>query len=241
VNYLALVNDARVQCGVSNAERPLTTLSSPISGENARIKTWIDDAWIELQTRHDDWEWMWEQADITLTPGIRNYLPAGTATVDTVVMGLGAFGKYDRKSFRFYSETDGQVGEGDVDFLDYVNFRELYLRGAARTQEGRPACFTVDPKHRLVLSHLPPSTEVLHITFDYWRGATHLVNDADIPAPDRLDEEYHKILVYRCMEHYAGFDAASEVYARGKEKGDDLLSKLEGNRLPTIGFGPPLA
>ena len=54
MNFLQLVNQLRVECGVSGP--PLTTVAGQIAGsENARMVSWIQQAWIDIQTSKEDW------------------------------------------------------------------------------------------------------------------------------------------------------------------------------------------
>lgn len=47
MNYLELVNRARVECGVSG--NALTAVTGQ-SGENARFTGWINSAYVDIQT-----------------------------------------------------------------------------------------------------------------------------------------------------------------------------------------------
>ena len=51
MNLLQLVNQARVECGVSGPA--LTTAQSQV-GESARMVAWVQQAWIDIQTSKED-------------------------------------------------------------------------------------------------------------------------------------------------------------------------------------------
>ena len=54
MNRLQLVQRLALECGVSG---DITTTINQ-TGEALRLVTWVDQGWENLQTEHDDWDWM---------------------------------------------------------------------------------------------------------------------------------------------------------------------------------------
>src|SRR4051812_26189101 len=100
MNRLQLCQRLALECGVSGALT--STLNQP--GEFDRIVTWIDQAWNDLQTEHDDWDWM--RSSNILGQGCSFPTTAGGFTY---ALGAGAgkvgidpdvFGKWALETFR---------------------------------------------------------------------------------------------------------------------------------------------
>ena len=62
MNFLALVNRARSECGVSGVA--LASLSG-LATEDARIKNWVAEAWHDIQLHKPDWNWMRKPVSFT--------------------------------------------------------------------------------------------------------------------------------------------------------------------------------
>ena len=55
MNFLQLVNRTRVECGVTG---PALATAQNLTGEAARIASWVTSAWIDIQTSKEDWLFM---------------------------------------------------------------------------------------------------------------------------------------------------------------------------------------
>jgi hypothetical protein len=92
VNFLALVQRLKTECGVSGST-PTSVVSQ--TGEYGRLVNWINTAWMDIQMMRQDWDWMRTTATFpTVT---------GQATYTTTQIGLTDFGKWARDTFRNYA------------------------------------------------------------------------------------------------------------------------------------------
>ena len=109
MNFLQLAQRAAVECGVSGTLQ--STLQAPAS--LARVVNWVGDAWNDVQTVHDDGDWM-RASSIIGTGGIsvtpiygRCSIKLGTAPPGPAGVALGvdidSFGKWVEDTFRCYS------------------------------------------------------------------------------------------------------------------------------------------
>ena len=55
MTFLQLINRARQECGVTGPD--LTTVTG-LTGESLRFYNWINSAWVDIQTAHEDWQFM---------------------------------------------------------------------------------------------------------------------------------------------------------------------------------------
>lgn len=241
MNRLSLAQKLITECGISGAMT--TTISQ--TGEFARVVGWIDQAWQEVQTEHDDWKWM--RSSNLLNPGTtgaqfittaaRAIYPLGNVVGTNCGVLAANFGKWAKGSFRNYVTTVGVNSEMHMDDISYDEWRDCYMFGAMRSVQTRPIVIAAAPDESLCVG--PPSNGLYTITGDYYVAPTVMALDADTPTG--LPVAYHLIIVYQAMIYYAYYEGASEVLQRGREGYGMLLAQLEALKLPELVLGPPLA
>lgn len=228
MDYLALVNRTRQECGVSGASNPLATVQN-LTGESRRIAQWVNDAWIDIQAAKEDWQWMREPFEFTLTAQQQTYTP------DQV--GVGAtFGNWKRDSFRCSSVGEEYADEQLLNYMEFTTFRNLYQYGNMRRTFARPVVVSVTPDKSLAFGSIPSQPYV--IVGEYYRAPSDLAADTDVPD---IPSRFHPIIIYRAMMFYGGYEAAPEVYQRGETEFKRLMNRLDIDQLPTLVSGPPLA
>lgn len=208
-----------------------------------RLVNWIGSAWEEIQTKHDDWDFM--RSSNILGAGA-SWVPAsgqassplgtgpGTCGIDPTV-----FGKWDRDTFRSWVTASGSAALGGEMFLDWIPFdswRDGYMLGAMRAVTTRPVAFAIGPDKSICLG--PPPNGLYTITADYWFAPTVMEDDADVPLG--LPAQFHMAIVYKAMQMYAGYEAAPEVFQRGETEYNNLMAPLEAKYLPEVGFAGAL-
>ncbi len=228
MNFLQLVNRTRVECGVSG---PALVTAQGLSGEAARIANWVSGAWTDIQTSHEDWQWMREPVQFNTVTQQQEYTPtqAGVGTT---------FGNWKRDSFRCSSVGQNYADEQLLNFMEWTTFRNLYQYGNMRTTYARPVVVAITPgaTKKLAFGSIPNQPYV--ITGEYYKKPTELSADIDEPT---LPERFHMAIVYRAMMFYAGYEAAPEVYQRGELEFRRLINRLNIDQLPNVISGPPLA
>ena len=226
MNYLQLVNRTRVECGITGPA--LTTVQS-ITGEAARIASWVSSAWVDIQTSKEDWLFMRDSVTFNCTTQQQFYTPTQA--------GIGStFANWKRDSFRCSSVGQNYADEQLMNFMEYTTFRNLYMYGNMRTTYARPVVITIDPEKQLGLGSIPDQEYV--IDGEYYVKPIELSADTDTPA---LPSNFHMLIVFRAMYYYGGYESASEVYQRGEYEFKRLMERLNIDQLPTIVSGPPLA
>ena len=225
MNLLQLVNQARVECGVSGPA--LTTAQSQI-GEAARMVSWVQQAWIDIQTSKEDW--MFLRLPFTFNLVANQYQYTATDA------GLTDFGNWKRDSFRASSVGQNYQDEQLLNYMDFTTYRNLYRYANMRNTTARPVVVSITPEKDLAFGSTPDQAYV--IDGEYYTQPTSLTADTDIPL---IPTRFHMAIVYRAMMYYAGYEAAPEVLARGDYEYRRLYSRMEIDQLPTIISGPPLA
>lgn len=238
MNFLQLCQRGILECGVAGA---LSSAAISATGSQGRIVTWINQAWNEIQTRQDEWEWMRSSnllglgASFTTVAGQASY-PLGTGAGTSGVLSTN-FGKWDRYSFRNYTTTVGVSNEMIMDWIPYDTWRDSYMLGAMRTVQTRPVAIAIGPDKSLCLG--PPPNALYTITGDYWVAPTLMSADVDVPTG--LPAQFHMAIVYRAMEMYGGYESAPEVLQRGSKGFADLIRQLEAIYGPGIALAGALA
>jgi len=95
VNFLQLCQRAVVECGVSGyaANSPTTTVGQ--TGQLARIINWVNSAWVDIQSIHQDWQWLRYSCAFPTVTGQALYTTAQCNTTD--------FGMWARDTYRNYA------------------------------------------------------------------------------------------------------------------------------------------
>ena len=237
MNQLGLVNSAILNCGVSGG--PITTVVGAV-GSIGRIVSWIADSWSDVQTEHDDWDWMRSSnilgAGASFVPAAGQFTtPLGTGP-GQVGIAVDSFGKWDRQTFRNYTTTVGVSNENFLDDTPYDVWRDSYMFGAMRSVQTRPVAVSIGPDQSVNLG--PPPNGLYTVTADYFVAPSVMVADTDVPTG--LPLRFHMLIVYKTMIKYAGYESASEVWQRGSSEYNLMFAQLEAVRLPQISFSGAL-
>lgn len=243
MNFLSLCQRACVDCGVAANTAIATAMptTAGATGSLGRVVNWIGDAWNDIQTAHDDWDWM--RSSNLLGAGVAFQTVAGQTSYPlgtgegTVGVAEDAFGKWDRETFRNFTTATGFRDEIPVGDVTFDEWRDGYMFGAMRSVQTRPIVIAVGPDQSLNLG--PPPNDLYTITADYFVAPTVMENDDDVPTG--LPPRFHMLIVYRAMMKYGGYESAPEVYQRGSEENARMYSRLEALRARRISFGGALA
>lgn len=226
MNFLQLVNRARQECGVSGTD--LITVAGQV-GESGRFVTWVAQAWQDIQTAEETWNWMRAAFSFTTTNQQATY----TATQ----AGITSFASWKADSCRCYVTASGVQSEMFLDDLPYETWRDTYQYSSFRTTYTRPLAVSVTPDQQLALGPTPDNTGYT-IVGEYFTAPTVLALDADTPT---MPERFQMAIVYRAMMSYGAFEVAPEVLMRGQEGYRRTMIALRLNQQPNAAFSGALA
>lgn len=223
MTYLQMVRRLRQECGVSGTD-PASVIG--LSGEMGRLANYIKQAWLDIQTMHNTWEFMKQPVDFICAAGQQKYT--------TQEMLIASFSDFKKDSFTI-SPVDTNSGEQDLFFLDWENFKYMHLRGTARDERNLPSVFTVNPQQDFLLG--PTPDRQYRIRGECYAMPTELTRDVDRPA---CPGQFHMVIVYRAMQMYGQYEAATEVIAHGTEGYNKFIARMAAHQLPQLTFGAPL-
>lgn len=218
MNFLQLTQRLARECGVAGTG-PQAVLNQ--SNEAARLVNYVADAWVEIQALHDGWRFM--EADWT------DDVPAGTSQFTASNAGIGAtFKAWKTDTFRAYRTALGSVDDMWMTEWDWAVFRDTYRFGPQTP--GRPMIFAVRPGDESI--QLGPVPDVAYTIYgEYFQKPVRLAVDNDTPA---IDDSLHMVIVYKAMQYYGLYEAASEVLSRGERGYGALLTAMERRYLPDL-------
>ena len=234
MNFLSITQRLWLEAGASGVSPgPSTTVNQ--TGEFARLVTWVNSAWNEIQSHHPDWGWLRNSASFATVDSQGAYeLGTGAGTVGVAVANFGMWVPGTTRNYITATGLPSEVFMGDD--ISYDEWRDQYFYGALRTSPTRPMVAAVSPTKALCLG--PVALAGYTITRDYFAAPTAMVADADVPA---LPAQFHEVIMWRALMLYGGFEGAADAYDRGKENHDKLMARLEADRLPGVQTAGPLA
>lgn len=228
ITFLDLVQRLSIECAIPGSG-PDTVVGA--SGQTLDLCQWTSNAWMEIQTKHDDWAFM------LVSPGVSFATVAGQTLYTPTQTGItsGEVSSWKRDTFRNYKTSTGTPSEVHMTWVPYDTWRDCYNIGVLRTTNVQPMIVTIAPNFSLALqSPLAGYT----VTGDYYSAPVMLSANADIPS---IPNRFIMAIVYRAMMDYGTFESDPEIYQKGNTGYHTLMGRLEKQRLPAVSAGGALA
>lgn len=222
-NFLQLAQSLRQEARIAGVG-PATTQNQ--TGEAARLVTWINNAWRDIQRASNHWLWMHRYLNGPLVLDQGDYTAADLGIADAVR-------DYDRTSMAIFNTARGTQDQTDLFYLPWTSFREMYRRGYQ--MKGRPLHWTLLPSKKLAFGPIPETDYT--VTGEYQKAATRLLQDGDEPD---MPEEYHQLIVWVALTKYAASEAAPEVFAFAESERVRMLAELRLTQLPDLELAGPI-
>lgn len=197
LSFLGLCQRLRQDCvGVSGTGPSSVTGQT---GDMKRIVDWVSAAYEDIQNLHHDWDFLRGEVSFTTTASKQEYTPAECGITD--------FAEWNDDTFRCYPTATGAGGEQHLTQDSWPAFRDRWMFGTARTQEGQPNNIARKPNGSLVLWQIPDGQYT--VNGEYWKTPDVMATDAAVPI---FPARFHLIIVYRALVAYAGHSASPETY-----------------------------
>lgn len=187
------------------------------TGEHGRLVAWIRDAWTEIQTKRENWNFLRGRDEFDTVASTNAYLPQSSGN-DVVLQDsfvscyLASAGLSDEKRLApvHWDDFNGRYNIGDVD-------------------EGRPTMFTINPAGQYVLYPTPDA--VYTIGFDFTSLPVELTNSTDTPA---IPERHHMTIVYLALTYYAEYEDDMSLYQVAQQQFNRRINRLEREYMPQL-------
>lgn len=233
MTFLELCRALRQEAGIPSSTNGPSTVANQ-TGEMKRIVDWVNNAYLDIQSMHDDWRFMRRRFEFTLTVNQREYTRQQVIAAAGLTTGIMA---YVPDSMRIYLPAEGIETEWWLCHVDdWDVFRDTFLFGAHQQVTGRPRHVAVSPSVSIVFDVIPDAAYRFY--GDYVTEPTLMQVDSDVPI---LPEWAHGIIIWHALLRYAGFEESSAQYAHAKNMYEALLYRLEERELPGICAPTPIA
>jgi len=183
------------------------------NGEYARLVSWVQQAWREIQLSRERWRFAWAQASVPVVADFRNYSPPG--------------------DLRAWDDQTLACNGEPLAAVPWAVFRKEY---ADDTGQPHPRFLTRRPDGLLLLDTSPKEDGAL--TFEYWRTPQALADNGTTP---RMPEQYHMVIVYRALLYYGLYENAPEVVQAARSGEARIMEEMVRDQLPMVESGGPLA
>lgn len=231
MNYLELAQKTRRKCRISGSGPSAITSQSE---EYQRVLDWVNEAWMFIQRKHQDWRWMRKSATAITVQGQSTYSP----TTDFTLTDFGYWALDERRddTFRNYVTSVGPASEVFMPIIDYDTWRDRYLFGATRYAYSRPIEIALAPNNALAVGPVPVAGYTL--SGDYYSVPTEMAAAGDTPG---MPTQFHMAIVYKAMMLYGASESAPEVYDDGELNFKIIMGQLELAQLRRMSLGGALA
>lgn len=223
-SFLSLCQLTREKCGISGTGPAVVTGQT---GEMGRIVNWVQEAWIELQQKSRDWDWMRGEFCLSTAANVQDYTPSDASLTD--------FSRWHTDTLRSYRSSVGVADQQLLTEWRYDIFRDTYIYAGQAT--GRPFVFAVRPRDKALLFGNIPD-DVYEIRGEYQKAARPFLIGPEIPS---LPEEFHMLIVYGAMKKYAFYENAPEVAVAADGMYSRMLTRLLTEQAPEFSLGCALA
>lgn len=194
------------------------------SGDMKSIVDWASDSYRDIQKAKRSWRWLWEDVEIPITSGQREYT---LAQIAALVPAFTRHAHWKPNGFKYYVTSEGVASERK---LGETLFERAYEREYGTVPSAvRPNGITVLPNGTLRLAQTPTADGVLTAT--HYRTAQILAADADVPE---MPNDFHMLIVWHALSDFGIVEAASEIYERSVMKKAKMFSELMIDQLEPV-------
>ena len=207
---LELCQSVCSQSGIANSNA-ITSTTSGNTNIYADVIRWVDEAYNEIQTRHEKWNFLHSEFNFTLTNTNNEYTP----TTENIR-------KFDEDNFKI------ELSNGNIVWLSFVPYS--YWRSSPmfdQTTSGTPQYVTILPNGNL---RFYPTADDDYTIYGngYTRPDTFSADD-DVPV---FPEQYHHLILYKALSKYASYYNSPEMYQDSNAQYMMEIKRMERSELP---------
>jgi hypothetical protein len=212
--YLVLCQDMARDVGIPGTG-PSSVTSTSLSEEENAVVRYVAQADLDIQSRWFDWDFLWNEATITVTTATSSLVSGDTGFPTDL-------GNWKLDSFVYDKTSEDYIM---LEYMRWNEYRDMYKYGTIA--EDLPEVYSLKPDNSIDLYPTPSATS--SISNEYWATPTALAADDDISA---IPPRFHRIITARAKMYYAENEDAPEIMAGALAEFEDLLDKLEADQLP---------
>lgn len=207
----------------------LLTAVAAQTGQKGNIVNATARAWTYIQNLEANWKWMRADFSKSITSG------DGTYTASDWSLTRWRRWITGDRAVSMYLTATGVADEGALAWLDWEDFRLMYLRGSQ--SNSRPRHYTVSPLGTLYFGPVPDASYT--VNGEYMKSNQSLAADADTPE---MPADHHMLIVWRAVIALNGVEGSEQVeIAHANYQYSELLGNLRRDQLPSPMVGEALA
>jgi len=217
-NFLQLCQDLRQEAGFTGSG-PTSVANQ--TGQYSKVVKWVNSAYMDVITEHNNWDFLWGQTEIDTVIGTSVY--SHTVLVDR---------------WKDAVIHEKAVGHTDDKFMVYLPYQEFYSRfELLHTETGRPAYFTERPDGKVEVHPVPD--KIYTVNADYYQTPVALVANTDLPL---IPTKFHDVILYKALAKATANSEDFNSYQYAERQADAILGRMERDLLPTMVITPrPIA
>lgn len=224
MNRLELARRVAQETGTIDGEAVPATTTGQV-GRLADIVRWTDQAYVDVLLAEDGWPFLRSTFEVQTIAGTRAYTAASWSLAD--------FDRwmpdYDRRRCRhtIYKTADGAANEGELTYMDWLDFEQVYMRGVVANNQ--PAFYSINDADEFVLGPTPDDAYTVRGPYRIFPAAW--TSDTDEPIFDR---QFHMVIVYRALIKCGLFDEASAQVAGASSEYNLLMDRMRRRYGPRL-------
>lgn len=210
MNFLQLTQELRQEVGYAGLGPTAVTGQT---GDYAKLVSWVNRAYQEIQNKWLDWKFLWASGSITLALNTGLYdAPATNGMIN---------------------EDSFYIGTTKLTLVDYEEYRQMKgLYDSLAT--GTPREFTIRPDGKLLFFPAPNLAAVGKVVnFEYQKAGTKLAIETDNPL---IPPAYQDTILWRAKMYWAEFEEAQPQYQQALSNFTQAMFRLEAAQLPSHEF-----
>lgn len=232
--YLKLCQNVALESGTVPGTSQPTSVTGQI-GRLARIVKWVNDAWGDIQRRHD---WRWMEAEFSGT------LNAGQETATAADMGISdRFGSWiyrnegEHSFFSIYKVSEGVSDERPLVYKDWDYFRRTARTGdyADADNQDYPVWITVAPDQSLMTYAIPDTS--YQVRGRYRQAPQTLSANTDEPE---MPAKFHRLIELGALLKLENFDESQARVQFWLMEQRKMMSDLETSQIGPMIMAEPL-
>lgn len=237
MTFLTLCQDAARDCDLAGGSAVPTDVTTQ-TGELQRIVKFVENQWVQLQARHQDWRFMRSPFtfDTTISDGEYEYTDIKDGISATTISRFSRWRVNDPDNPATCFLTATGVGvEYRLIYLNWNAFKNSYLIG---TQvDSQPVYITVDPRDNLHLGPVPSAVYTIEGT--YQKSPQIMTADGDVP--DFSGQDHHEqIIKWLAMKQYALSESDDSILFWAEMEYNRMVRTLETEQLPVMEIAEPM-
>lgn len=207
--YLQICKDVRAQAGIAG-DGPSDVTGQ--TGIEADVVRWVTEAYNDIQTLHENWNFLWTEESFLLPVGNSSYPVLSTFGLRQVSADSWRAADATTVKYRLYP-------------LSWVAWKNSYM--SMKDKDERPTTVIEQPNG--TFKFYPTPLVDTTITFEGFKVPDVMTTSTDVPI---FPAQYHELIQLKALMKYTEYYSAPELLNTVVPAYDELLSKMQFSELP---------